>query len=251
MYFKIRLADVVIEVNAQYEYLKEYCEKYTVEEETPEFTIQLTMDDIRAEGKHIDIDDVAGKLPYLETLAALRKIADRMPLQNRFLMHGAVVSWKGNGLMFTAPSGTGKSTHIALWKKYLGEQVEIINGDKPILWVTEKETCVYGTPWAGKERWETNKGVLLKGVCFLQRGSQNEIRRITPSEALPLLMRQVYYTSAPQTAGKILELLDKMFETVPFYVMKCNISEDAVRCSFEAMTGEERAGKSNETGKRI
>ena len=128
MYFKIRLADVVIGVNAQYEYLKEYCKKYTVEEETPEFTIQLTMDDIRAEGKHMDINDVAGKLPYLETL---RKIADRMPLKNRFLMHGAVLSWKGNGLMFTAPSGTGKSTHIDLWKRYLGEEVEIINGDKP------------------------------------------------------------------------------------------------------------------------
>lgn len=117
--------------------------------------------------------------------------------------------------------------------------MEIINGDKPILWVTEKETRVYGTPWAGKERWENNKGVPLKGVCFLQRGSLNEIQRITPSEAMPLLLRQVHYTSDPRMAGKILELLDKMFVTVPFYVMKCNISEDAVRCSFEAMTGEE------------
>ena len=239
MYFKIRLADVIIGVNAQYVYLKEYCEKYTVEEGTPEFTIQLTMNDIRAEGKYMDSDEAARQLPYLETLAALRKIADYMPLQNRFLMHGAVLSWKGNGLMFTAPSGTGKSTHIDLWKRYLGEEVEIINGDKPILWVTEKEIRVYGTPWAGKERWENNKGVPLKGVCFLQRGSLNEIKRITPSEAMPLLLRQVYYTSDPQMAGKILELLDKMFVTVPFYMMKCNISEEAVRCSFEAMTGEE------------
>lgn len=141
--------------------------------------------------------------------------------------------------MFTAPSGTGKSTHIALWRKYLGEQVKIINGDKPILWATEKETCVYGTPWAGKERWETNTGVPLKEICFLQRGSQNEIRRLTPSEAMPLLMRQVYYPSDPQTAGKILELLDKMFGNVSFYAMKCDISEEAVRCSFETMTGEE------------
>ena len=238
MYFKIKLADIVLGINARYEYLKKYCEKYIVEEETPEFTIELTMDDILEEGRHMDSDVAAGQLPYLETLAALRKIADWMPLQNRFLMHGAVLSWKGSGLMFTAPSGTGKSTHIALWKKSLGEQVEIINGDKPILWVTEKETRIYGTPWAGKERWETNKGVPLKGVCFLQRGSKNEIRRITPAEAMPLLMRQVYYTSDPQMAGKTLELLDTMFATVPFFRMKCDISEKAVRCSFEAMTGE-------------
>ena len=239
MYFKIKLADIIIGVHAQYGYLREYCKKYIVEEGMPEFTIELTMDDIRAEGKHMDSGEAAGQLPYLETLAALRKIADRMSQQDRFLMHGAVLSWKGSGLMFTAPSGTGKSTHIALWRKYLGEQVKIINGDKPILWATEKETCVYGTPWAGKERWETNTGVPLKGICFLQRGTQNEIRRLTPSEAMPLLMRQVYYPSDPQTAGKILELLDKMFGNVSFYAMKCDISEEAVRCSFETMTGEE------------
>lgn len=242
MYFKMKLADIVLGVNAKYEYLAEYCNRYRIQDGTPEFTIELTMDDIRAEGKHMDSDEIAGQLPYLETLAALRKIADDMPLRDRFLMHGAVLSWKGNGLMFTAPSGTGKSTHLALWKKYLGDQVEIVNGDKPILWATEKETRVYGTPWAGKERWETNTDVSLKGICFLQRGSRNEIRKITPSEAMPLLMRQVYYTSDPQRAGKILELLDRVFATVPFYLMKCDISEEAVRCSFEAMTGE-KSGK--------
>lgn len=87
--------------------------------------------------------------------------------------------------------------------------------------------------------WKAGHTVVLQGICFLQRGSQNEIRRLTPSEAMPLLMRQVYYPSDPQTAGKILELLDKMFGNVSFYAMKCDISEEAVRCSFETMTGEE------------
>lgn len=65
-------------------------------------------------------------------------------------MHGAVVAWKDQGYLFTAPSGTGKSTHLALWKKYLGDQAEVINGDKPFLKVMEDEVWVYGTPWAGK-----------------------------------------------------------------------------------------------------
>lgn len=69
---------------------------------------------------------------------------------------------------------SGKSTHIALWRKYPGEQVKTINGDKPILWATEKETCVYDTPWAGKERWETNTGVPLRKICefFCRRAWQ-------------------------------------------------------------------------------
>lgn len=91
-------------------------------------------------------------LQYLETLAALRKIADFMPEKDCFLMHGAVVAWKDQGYLFTAPSGTGKSTHLALWKKYLGDQAEVINGDKPFLKVMEDEVWVYGTPWAGKEQ---------------------------------------------------------------------------------------------------
>lgn len=67
---------------------------------------------------------------YLETLVLFRKIAEELPDRDTFLLHGAVIFWKGNACMFTVPSGTGKSTHISLWRKYLGEGVRSINGDK-------------------------------------------------------------------------------------------------------------------------
>ncbi len=51
---------------------------------------------------------------YLERLALMRKIADHLPEHNCFLMHGAVISVQGDGYLFTAPSGTGKSTHVSL-----------------------------------------------------------------------------------------------------------------------------------------
>ena len=104
-------------------------------------------------------------------------------------MHGAVVAWKNQGYLFTAPSGTGKSTHLALWKKYLGDQAEVINGDKPILKVTEDEVWVYGTPWAGKEQWQVNKKVALKGICFLERGEKNSIQKIDSFSAPGLFYR--------------------------------------------------------------
>ena len=65
-------------------------------------------------------------------------------------MYGAVVADDGSGYMFTAPSGTGKSIHVALWKKYF-ENAEIINGDKPFIRVDESGVWVYGHVM-GRER---------------------------------------------------------------------------------------------------
>ena len=233
---RIKLAGIVIEIHGHYDYLKEYCRDYITEEEA-ELEIEITEKDILAECVDTEIEKFG--LPYLETLAVLRKIADLMPEYDRFLMHGAVLAWKGDGYMFTAPSGTGKSTHVALWKKYLGDDVKIINGDKPILIVDEKEVYVCGTPWAGKEHWQTNASVPLRGICFLKRSRQNHIRKMETVEALPLLMRQVYYTGDAVMARKTMELLDVVFCKVPMYLLECDISEEAVRCSFNALRNKE------------
>lgn len=250
MEFRMKIADVLMDVSSQYEMLAEYCRDYMVEDSAEEVSerLVLTMEDIEKErtiaeksGEPVSTLGSQQNMPqyspqYLETLAALRKIADFMPEKNCFLMHGAVVAWKNQGYLFTAPSGTGKSTHLALWKKYLGDQAEVINGDKPILKVTEDEVWVYGTPWAGKEQWQVNKKVALKGICFLERGEKNSIQKIDSFSALPFLMRQVYFTDAPQSAGKTMELLDQMLKIVPLYKMKCDISKEAFECSFGAMT---------------
>ena len=250
MEFRMKIADVLMDVSSQYEMLAEYCRDYIVEDRAEEASehLVLTMEDIEKEraiaeksGESVSTLGSQQNMPqyspqYLETLAALRKIADFMPEKDCFLMHGAVIAWKDQGYLFTAPSGTGKSTHLALWKKYLGDQAEVINGDKPFLKVTEDEVWVYGTPWAGKEQWQVNKKVALKGICFLERGEKNSIQKIDSFSALPFLMRQVYFTDAPQSAGKTMELLDQMLKIVPLYRMKCDISREAFECSFGAMT---------------
>lgn len=250
MEFRMKIADVLMDVSSQYEMLVEYCRDYIVEDRAEEVSehLVLTMEDIEKEraiaeksGESVPTLGSQQNMPqyspqYLETLAALRKIADFMPEKDCFLMHGAVIAWKDQGYLFTAPSGTGKSTHLALWKKYLGDQAEVINGDKPLLKVTEDEVWVYGTPWAGKEQWQVNKKVALKGICFLGRGEKNSIQKIDSFSALPFLMRQVYFTDAPQSAGKTMELLDQMLKIVPLYRMKCDISREAFKCSFGTMT---------------
>lgn len=235
MAFIIKLAEKTIEINNIYPESKEFCKDYLVDNMEPEFSINITPEDIELEQTYSL--ETGYSLPYLETLTILRKISDILPLYQRILMHGASISYHDEAYLFTAPSGTGKSTHIRLWKKYLGNDVKIVNGDKPFISLDHSTPIIYGTPWAGKERWQRNCREALKGICFLQRGTTNCIRKITPEECLSLLFHQVYIPNDPLSAGFTLELLDALLKSVPVYLLQCDMSEDAVRCSFEALTG--------------
>lgn len=233
--FKINLANMIIRIQGVYDTLQEYCWEYITNENTMEdFVIKITAEDIQQERNRYDYGENSDN--YVEIIMSLLKIADELPERNKLLLHGALIAWKQNGYIFTAPSGTGKTTHVRLWKKYLGSDVEIINGDKPILEVDEEKIIAYGTPWAGKERLQKNSYVPVKGICFLRQSEKNEIHKLSKKEALFLLLPQIYVASDCQKAGRTLELLDKMLGIVPVYEFGCNISEQAVKCSFDIIT---------------
>ena len=232
MEFKLRLADIPIRVHSQYDSLKEYCKDYVIEEEPGEIEIWITREDVEREQENVQ--DAGYTMQYLETLALLRKISEVLPERDVFLMHGAVISWRGDAYMFTAPSGTGKSTHINLWKKYYAN-VTIVNGDKPFIRIKDSGVWAYGTPWAGKEGWQENVAVPLRAICILGRGEDNWIEKMSLIQALPYIMRQIHYTDDPDMAGRILELLDQMMADVPIYWLECDMSREAAECSYKEL----------------
>ena len=234
MKFTIKLADKSIQVDGHSPKLREFFSDYLFDTENPELQFSWTEQEILSEQNSLESDF---PVSYLETLAALRKIAEAFPLHNRLLIHGASIAYNGKGYLFTAPSGTGKSTHIKLWREHLGSDVKIINGDKPFLSLDGDVPRIYGSPWAGKENWHRNCNFPLDGICIVQRGLQNIIRRLNPAESLTMLFHQIYIPTDPISAGATLDLADKLLKAVPVYLLECDISEDAVRCSFEAMTG--------------
>ena len=238
-----QICDKTIQFEGKYPELKTFFKDYLVENTEPDYILTWTDEEILAEQELVPNENFP--LSYLETLTALRKVSEIFPQHNRLLIHGASISYKDKAYLFCAPSGTGKSTHIRLWKEYLGNDVEIVNGDKPFVSLDNDVPIIYGTPWAGKENWHRNCTYPLDGVCFLKRGTQNAIRKLTPAECLPLLMKQVYLPKNTISAGNTLELVDKLINRVPFYLLECDISEQAVKCSFEALTGLSYAQKQN------
>ena len=174
--------------------------------------------------------------PYLETLAVYRKIAEKMLDYDTILFHGSAVAVEGVGYLFTAKSGTGKSTHTRLWREILGERAVMINDDKPLIKVSENGITIYGTPWDGKHRLSTNMSVPLRAICILERAEENCIVPITKKDAYNMLIQQVYKPTEPQMLIKTLQLIDRLSENVKLYRLGCNMDIGAAEISYKTMS---------------
>lgn len=171
-----------------------------------------------------------------------RLAVEELPKHDSFIAHAAVIEYDGLAYAFMAPSGTGKSTHIKLWMDTLSPNATIINGDKPILRLDKTpegkpRVVACGSPWAGKEGWQTNTSAPLAGLCFLTRGNTDDCQRVSPIEAFDSAVRQIYMPSDPVSAIKTLDFVDVLLQTVPLYRLSCTMNKTAVKASFEAMTG--------------
>ena len=230
--FRIALAELNIEIAARHEFAKRFCRDYLTDG-APTLYASASDADLSADQAAVPGTSEA----YAETLGIYRSIAEQLPMRGAFLVHGAAIAYGGKAYLFTAPSGTGKTTHISLWKKYLGKDVQIVNGDKPLLRVRSGGVDVCSTPWAGKERWQRNCIVPLGGICLIHRGTDNVACRCKAEELLSELMFQIYIPRDPNALMQTLSLLDGVLRQTPLYQLSCDISQDAVRASFEAMTG--------------
>lgn len=232
--FTILLSDLPVEINCRYEFTNEMCKKYKITDKEPLISVFVSDEDIKKEVALLD------DLPeyYAEFLCIYRNIARELPGFGRAVFHGASITYKDKGLLFTAPSGTGKSTHIKLWRKYFGDDVKIVNGDKPILAAFDNGVTVYGTPWAGKERWQRNTSAPLNAICVIKRGTDNTVRKLSNDECITEFMHQIYLPDVPNALQVTLGILGKIIEKVPVYELSCDISENAVKSSFEALIGE-------------
>lgn len=236
------LGGVAIRIESIFDEVQQMCKDYRTNA-APEVTVSTTFADIEEEGRLSDQERKMEGLPehhfeppYLETLAVYRQIATALLSRGVLLMHGSVIAVDGEGYMFTALSGTGKSTHVRLWRELFGERAVMVNDDKPLVRVSENERpLVYGTPWDGKHHLSTNIAVPLRAIVLLERGVDNEIHAVSAEEAFPTLLQQSFRPDDPMLTIQALQMLSQLSQKVGLYHLHCNMSPDAARVAYEGM----------------
>ena len=245
--FQIKLAGIPVEVHCQYPETKEFCRGYLTDTE-PQFTVTITEEDVNAERKHFsDSNRIAGC--FFEELALSRKLSEQLIRYQMFLLHGSAVSVDGHVYIFIAVSGTGKSTHAALWRKTLkplGHEVRMVNDDKPLMKLCDHQLYACGTPWDGVYRLSEDVALPVRAICILNRSTQNHIESISPSEAFPTLLQQTYRPNDPALLAQTLDMLQEAMQHVAFYRLGCNMEDEAALMAYHYMNKE----KNNETEKR-
>lgn len=155
---------------------------------------------------------------------------------NGFMLHSSAVCYENKAYLFSAPSGTGKSTHTEIWQRVFGvDKAIIINDDKPVIRYEENSFYVYGTPWSGKGDKNLNIKVPLQGICFLERGKKNHIERISEKDAIVNILNQTVRTPDVNIMNSLLSLIDGLLRNIPVYKLSCNMEDEAAVVSYNGM----------------
>ena len=242
--FTIRIAGKVFAVSALYKSTRIFCKDYLCYD-SPDISVEITYNDIAFEQETTEREYALEGLPIrkmpdslLECTAMQRKIAECLFEYDTLLLHGSAIAVDGEAYLFTAKSGTGKSTHTRLWRELLGKRAIMINDDKPFLQITESGIRVFGSPWNGKHHLGSNVNLPLKAICILSRGVQNKIVQVSANDAVQMLLQQSNRPIKHVLLPKYLENLGTLAEMCKFYSLECNMDPEAALISYQAMSGD-------------
>lgn len=225
----IEMAGLRIGLETETPYIKRQCAPFLTEL-APDFTVSASEAEIAAE-----LALVPSHPAVAESVCLYRAIAEKLPDYDRFVLHGATIQTGGRAYIFTAKSGTGKSTHIRLWQRRYGDEVRIVNGDKPILWKQNGVFYACGTPWCGKEGLTSTDNVPVGAMVLLERAAQNSIRKATSNELIQAIFHQIY---RPKDEGRLLRflaLLDEFLTATPIWRLGCNMELEAAELAHDAI----------------
>lgn len=196
----------------------------------PDLTIHSTAEQLHQYHPYLTVDDSE----YISTGSSFYT---QLLNFEGMMLHSSCVVVDGKAYLFTANSGTGKSTHTQLWLDCFGERAYILNDDKPALRFVDGVWYAYGTPWSGKYDINQNACVPVAGIAVLERGSVNEISRFGGIEAIQFILNQVVRPVTSQYRIRVLEILNKLMTNVPIWKLKCNMDPEAAMVSYSAMSG--------------
>ncbi len=230
----LKLAGIPVQMNNRFEDLVLLCAGYESDEK-PLLELAVSDADIALERSMQPGDFTDG---YLETVCIYRKLALELLQYGVFIMHASVIELDGEGYAFLAPSGTGKTTQTRLWLEHFGDRARVINGDKPLIRFVPHSSSpgfiAYGTPWCGKENMGCKASVPLKALFLLERAKEPACFPAAQEYSIDKIFRQMLMPEAPQQMNALLDMADRLIETLPIYVLRCDISDASVVAAYKA-----------------
>ena len=231
-----RIAEMNIAVDPRDARTAEYLRDYRCDSSEYDLAIRVTDEMIAYERSlNLEIHGDPTEDWLCEAVAILRVICDDIVKRGGFFLHCSCLRIDGQGVIFTAPSGTGKSTHAALWRRVFGDRVEMINDDKPLVREKDGDFVIYGTPWNGKHRIGSNISAPIRAVFFLEQAQENSTEPLDPFTALSLLLQQTVLPADRGNMTALLDMLGRLIERTPMFRLRCNISDDAALTSYRAL----------------
>lgn len=224
------IADLNISINASSDEAKNRLSPYIKDSDSFDFEVKVSDSDISSLISKENCSSFAA-----ESTLILTQICNRI-LENYdgFFFHSSSLMLDNEAYVFTAVSGTGKSTHTALWRKLFKEQVVMINDDKPIIRKKDGVFYVYGTPWMGKSDIGNNVKAPVKAVYILQRGEKNSAVRVKTGEVFKNILEATVVPTDRKNMEKLLTLLDEFFSSVPLFRLTCNMDIEAAQIAYNA-----------------
>lgn len=152
--------------------------------------------------------------------------------KDALILHSSYIIHKGDAILFTAPSGVGKSTQASLWEKY--KKAEIINGDRTIIREKDGIMYAYGLPFSGSSQICKNKNVPIKAIVILEQGTENKIYKLKSSDMLKFLLSQVAVNRWDKDEIlKVIDLIEYVIKKVPIIKFSCLPNEEAVDILYD------------------
>lgn len=165
---------------------------------------------------------------------SLLSLERRLQEKNEFILHSSFVMYNNEAVLFTAPSGTGKSTQAELWKKY--RNARVINGDRTVLSIKDRVLYASGSPHCGSSGITENASFPVKAVIMLSQAEDNSIYRATyMNNGLSLFKEITVNYHNDLFFNKAITFTENIFSLTDVYLLKCNISEEAVTCLYNAL----------------
>ncbi len=149
-------------------------------------------------------------------------------VRNSTVLHSAAVAYRGKGVLFSAPSETGKSTHTGMWKTFYPQDVILFNDDTPIIRPQGTGLYCFGTPWSGKTEINENICAPLRSIVFLKQAKENSIRKLPTIEAVARLLSETKKPVFSELMNQHMDIINQILVSTPIYELGCNISKEAV-----------------------